>query len=105
MCRFEHIAVPADQHEAELEHLDHGPRREAFAMCGADTVAFGESLVLIRHRHVDASATLFGALHESVAATDDVSPRNGAHELVVSEIPGLSPLAMGGSRAALADVT
>jgi hypothetical protein len=57
MGGFEHIAIPSDEHVAELEYLDHGSCGERIPMNGADPIAFDEGLMFIRHGLVEAMAT------------------------------------------------
>jgi hypothetical protein len=49
MRGLEHVAVPADQHESQLENFDDGTGWEGFTMDRAYAIAFCEGVMFIRH--------------------------------------------------------
>lgn len=52
MRGFEHVAIPANENEAEVQELHYGSWREVVAIGRADPVAFAEGVLFVRHGDV-----------------------------------------------------
>ena len=49
MGGFQHVAVPANEEESQIQELDDGPERKIIAIGGADPIAFPEGVMFVRH--------------------------------------------------------